>query len=142
MRKAKNGTFGQVIRDRRRQLDLTQKEVGRRIRTSTPYVGHLESGKRHPSDKVVSALAQVLSLDRRELFLLANPGTKALLAPEEEAVPDSVWEEFRNNEQIQRIHDINAQEMETLSGVALMGQVRAQRDFIYILTTIRQALGH
>jgi len=45
MAKRKERTFGQVIRDRRRQLDLTQQEVARRIKTSTPYVGHLESKK-------------------------------------------------------------------------------------------------
>ncbi|MGH7986111.1 MAG: helix-turn-helix domain-containing protein, partial [Candidatus Binataceae bacterium] len=60
MARRKERTFGQVIRERRRQLDLTQQEVARQIKTSTPYVGHLESGKRHPSDKVLSRLAEVL----------------------------------------------------------------------------------
>ena len=60
-------TFGQVIRERRRQLDLTQQEVARRINASTSYVGHLESGKRHPSDKIVTRLAGVLGLDGGEL---------------------------------------------------------------------------
>lgn len=36
-------SFGQVIRERRRQLNLTQDEVARRIKTSAPYVGHLEA---------------------------------------------------------------------------------------------------
>jgi ribosome-binding protein aMBF1 (putative translation factor) len=49
MAKRKERTFSQVIRERRRQLDLTQQEVAQRIRTSTPYGGHLEFGKRHPS---------------------------------------------------------------------------------------------
>jgi transcriptional regulator with XRE-family HTH domain len=80
MAKVKTRNFGQVIRDRRRQLDLTQEEVARRISTSTPYIGHLESGKRHPSEKVVTKLADVLGLDRREMFFLANPGAKALLS--------------------------------------------------------------
>ncbi len=43
MARSKERNFGQVIRERRRQLDLTQEEVARRIRTSTPYVGHLEA---------------------------------------------------------------------------------------------------
>ncbi len=59
MARRKERTFGQVIRERRRQLDLTQQEVAERIRTSTPYVGHLEFGKRHPSHKVLSRLADV-----------------------------------------------------------------------------------
>ena len=141
MPKQKERTFGVVIRDRRRQLDLTQEEVARRIKTSTPYVGHLESGKRHPSDKIVSRLAEVLGLDRRELFFLANPRAQALLSPQEETPANSAWEEFRRNEQIRRLHNVSNEEMEALNRVALMGEVRSQKDFIYILNTIRQALG-
>ncbi len=61
--RAKQPNFGEVIRSRRRELDLTQDEVASRIKTSTPYVGHLESSKRHPSDKIVTRLAEVLGLD-------------------------------------------------------------------------------
>lgn len=141
MPRNKDRGLGQVIRDRRRQLDLTQEEVARRIKTSTPYVGHLESGKRHPSDKIVSRLAEVLGLDRRELFFLANPRAQALLTPREQVPASSAWEDFRHNEQVRRVHAITSEEMEMLSRVALMGEVRSQRDFIYILNTIRQALG-
>ena len=66
-------TFGEVIRERRRQLDLTQREVANRIGTSTPYIGHLESDKRHPSEEVVARIADVLGFGRKDLFFLANP---------------------------------------------------------------------
>lgn len=141
MAREKTRSFGQIIRGRRRQLDLTQEEVARRISTSTPYVGHLESGKRHPSDRVVTKLADVLGLDRREMFFLANPGARALLHPERGAGPSSAWEEFRKDERFKRVHNIQPQEMEMLSRVALMGEVRSSRDFVYILNSIRQALG-
>jgi len=141
MAKTKDRSFGQVIRDRRRQLDLTQEEVARRIKTSTPYVGHLESGKRHPSDKIVSRLCEVLGLDRRELFFLANPRAQELVTPREEPVGNSTWEDFRKNDQLRRLHNITPEEMETLSHVGMMGNVRTARDYVYILTTIRQALG-
>lgn len=141
MPRTKERSFGQVIRDRRRQLDLTQEEVARRIKTSTPYVGHLESGKRHPSDKIVTRLAEVLGLDRRELFFLANPRAQELLNPQPEPEGHSAWEEFRKNEQLRRIHNITGEEMEMLSRVALLGDVRSPRDFIYILNTVRHAVG-
>ena len=142
MAKVKTRSFGQVIRDRRRQLDLTQEEVARRINTSTPYIGHLESGKRHPSEKVVTKLADVLGLDRRETFFLANPGAKELLSQQPQShSAASPWEEFRKDERLRRIHNIAGEEMEMLSHVALMGDVRSSRDFVYILNTIRQALG-
>src|SRR5215470_12668183 len=101
MARIKERTFGQVIRDRRRQLDLTQEEVARRINTSTPYIGHLESAKRHPSEKVVTKLADVLGLDRRETFFLANPGAKALLSQQSQSnTAASAWDEFRKDERL------------------------------------------
>jgi transcriptional regulator with XRE-family HTH domain len=141
MARIKERTFGMVIRDRRRQLDLTQEEVARRIKTSTPYVGHLESGKRHPSDKILTRLAEVLGLDRRELFFLANPRAQALLTPQLPAGEDSAWDDFSKNEQLRRIHNVTNDEMEMLARVALLGDVRSQRDFIYILNTVRHAVG-
>jgi len=141
MPRSKERNFGQIIRERRRQLDLTQEEVAHRIKTSTPYVGHLESGKRHPSDKILTRLAEVLGLDRRELFFLANPRAQALLSPEAPASTIPAWEDFRKNEQLRRVHSISNEEMEMLSRVALLGEVRSARDFIYILNTVRHAVG-
>jgi transcriptional regulator with XRE-family HTH domain len=140
MARIKERSFGQVIRERRRQLDLTQEEVAGRIKTSTPYVGHLESGKRHPSDKILTRLAEVLGLDRRELFFLANPRAQALLS-EVKTPAESPWDDFKSNEQLRRIHNITSGEMEMLSRVALLGEVSSPRDFIYILNTVRHAVG-
>jgi len=140
MTRRKERTFGQVIRERRRQLDLTQQEVGRRIRTSTPYVGHLESGKRHPSDKVVSRLAEVLALDRRELFFLANPGTVELLKTRDGSGKRSAWDEFRKDDRLRRNLGITTDEMDLLSRVASMGEIPTSREFIFVLTTVRHVL--
>jgi transcriptional regulator with XRE-family HTH domain len=62
-------------------LGLTQREVARRIKASVSYVGHLESGKRIPSDKLLRRLAQILELDRRELILLVYPSVEGLPRP-------------------------------------------------------------
>ena len=141
MARFKERSFGQIIRDRRRQLDLTQEEVAKRIKTSTPYVGHLESGKRHPSDKILTRLAEVLGLDRRELFFLANPRAQELLSPQVESAPETAWDDFKKNDQLRRVHNVTGDEMEMLSRVALLGDVRSSRDFIYILNTVRHAVG-
>ena len=141
MAKVDTQRFGQVIRERRRQLDLTQEEVARRIKISVPYIGHLESEKRHPSEQVVIKLARVLGLDQRELFFLANPGTKALVFQHPESNPHSAWDSFAKDENLHKLHNITDQELRTLSQVALMGEVRSSHDFIHILIAIRQALG-
>lgn len=138
--RAKTPNFGEVIRAKRRELDLTQDEVAARIKISTPYIGHLESGKRHPSDKIVTKLADVLGLDHRELFFLANPHAEALFS-EPASIEGSSWEQFQQNEKLQRIHNVTPAEMQLLSHIALMGDVQSPRDLIYILTTIRHAVG-
>jgi transcriptional regulator with XRE-family HTH domain len=141
MARTRARSFGQVIRERRRQLDLTQADTARGIKTSTPYIGHLESDKRHPSDKTVARLAAVLGLDRRELFFLANPRAMALLSPETKSTTDSAWDDFRKNERLLRVHNIASDEMKMLSQVALLGGLPSARDFIYILNTVRHAVG-
>src|SRR5262249_50282108 len=133
--------FASIIRQRRRQLDLTQEEVARRIRVSVPCIGHLEANKRHPSEKVVVKLADVLGLDPRELFLLANPKAKALFSEQLDSDNRKAWDTFSKDQNLRKLHNITDQEMETLSGVAMMGEVRSPRDFLFILNTIRQALG-
>ena len=137
-------TFGEVIRKRRRELDLTQGELAQMIETSTPYVGLLESDQRHPSDVIVTRLADALGLDRSELFFLANPNAKALLHPAEAtaeaSAANSAWEEFRKDQRLHRLHNVSSEEMSMLSRVALMGDIRSTRDFVYILNTVRQAL--
>ena len=134
-------SFGQVIRERRRKLDLTQQDLALRIETSVPYVTLLESGTRHPSDKVVRKLAAALSLDPRELFFLANPATKDLISREQKISEVSPWDGFVKDESLRKLHNITDQEMQTLSRVAMMGEVRSSRDFLFILNTIRQAFG-
>ena len=131
--------FGDVIRKRRRQMDLTQEEVARRVNASVPYIGLLESGQRHPSQKLIAKLAKALGLDKSELFFLANPTAKAFLV--QDSKPNkSPWDAFRRDERIRQIHKITDQEMEILSQVALMGEVRSTYDFLFVLNTIRHAL--
>ncbi len=134
-------TFGQVIRQRRRQLDLTQEEVARKIKTSAPYVGLLETGKRHPSRQVIVKLANILGSDARDLFLSANPKVSSLVYEEPESELTPAWDAFVKDEKLRNIHNITGQEIEMLSRVAMMGQVRSPRDFIFILQAVRQALG-
>ncbi len=134
-------TFGNVVRERRRQLDLTQEDVARRIKTSVPYIGHLEAAKRHPSEKVVAKIANVLGLDPRELFFLANPRVRVLISEQPKSSGVSAWDAFVRDEKLRRIHNITDQEMAALAKVAMLGDVRSPRDFVFIFYSMRQALG-
>jgi hypothetical protein len=86
-------------------------------------------------------LAEVLGLDRRDLFFLANPRAMELLRTKEDGNGKTAWEEFRRDERIRRTHNVTSEEMDLLSSVAEMGEIASPRDFIYILNTVRHALG-
>jgi transcriptional regulator with XRE-family HTH domain len=135
-----------VIRRRRRELNLTQAELASKIKASISYVGKLESAKRHPSNLIVTRLAKALRLDKRELFFLANPYAEARLSAQSERaeVSASVWDEFRKDKRLRRIHNVSKTEMKMLSQVAVfgcdLGRAQSLRDLIYILNTVRHAL--
>ena len=133
-------SFGDAIRRRRRQLDLTQEEVARRIGTSVPYVGHLESAKRHPSDRIVARLAEVLGLDRRDLYFLANPAARDLIEPKRSADGGPAWERLRRDDRLKKLHRVTAEELEVLGRIAQMGEIRSIDGFIHLLDTIRYVL--
>jgi transcriptional regulator with XRE-family HTH domain len=80
--------------------------VARRIKTSAPYVGHLEAGMRHPSDKLLSRLVEVLGLDRRDLFFPANPDAVELLKSKETSSRRSAWDEFRSDDRMRQVTSV------------------------------------
>jgi hypothetical protein len=84
-------------------------------------------------------MAAALDLGNRELFFLANPHAQALIS--EPAAKGSTWEQFRKDEKLRRLHNVLKDEMVVLSQVAMMGEIQSPRDLIYILTTIRHAVG-
>lgn len=136
----KTRSFGGVLRERRRQLGLTQEQVAQRIKTSGPYINHLETGKRHPSRKVVVKLSEALGLDARDLFLLANPEVGSIIS-QRQSDGVSAWDAFLKDKNARKIHNITEEEIEILSRVAKMGDIQDKRDFIFVLNAIRQAFG-
>ncbi len=60
---------GRRVRDLRRRLGLTQKELAERCGLSPVYVQFIESGKRHPSLKALSRIAEALGVELDDLFV-------------------------------------------------------------------------
>lgn len=52
------------------------------------------------------------------------------------------WEEFCADEQLRRSYNITPEELEALGQVTLLGEVRDERDFAFVLSVIRCALEH
>jgi len=105
-----------------------------------PFVGHLETGHRRPSEKTIAKLAKVLGLDQQELFVLANPSTRALFRQHSRYSAGSAWDQFKGNRQLHRAHKISLTEMSMLERAALLGEAESPEDFIFILNTVRRLL--
>jgi transcriptional regulator with XRE-family HTH domain len=62
--------FGERVRELRLARGLSQEELAFRAGIHRTYPGGIERGKRNPSLKNISAVAQALDITLSELFLL------------------------------------------------------------------------
>src|SRR4030095_11030109 len=95
-------SFGRVIEERRHELGLTQEMVAKKVNVKANYIGYLERGMRHPSQKVVEKLSGALKLDSQELYLLANPKVRTLLGKTKAASSGSALQQFLRDSSLQR----------------------------------------
>jgi len=133
-------TLGSVLRRRRKQLELTQQEIARRVAVRANYVGYLERDLRRPSTGVLAKLAKVLDLDRQELYFLANPQVRDFVKSEARDPQQSTWDAFRTNKRVHTRHGVTQAELKALQGVSAIGPIRSTRDYLFILQAIRMAL--
>jgi transcriptional regulator with XRE-family HTH domain len=133
-------TLGMILLRRRRQLELTQQEIARRIGVRSNYIGYLERDLRRPSTGVLAKLGKALDLDREELFFLAHPQVRSFIHTEAPDPAESVWDRFRTNKRLHTRHGITKAELKALQHLSALGAVRSSRDYLFILQAIRQAL--
>ena len=139
-KKGRTHTLGAVLRQRRRQLDITQQDVAKQVGVRANYIGYLERNMRRPSTSVLVKLGKVLDLDHQELFLLAHPQMRAVITPENPSSARSAWDEFRSDKRLHTRHNITRGELDVLKTTSRLGAARSSRDYLFILQAIRQAL--
>ncbi len=66
-------SFGGWLKERRKELDLTQIELGERVGCSEDTIQKIESGERRPSKQIAQRLAECLHIppDEHETFILS-----------------------------------------------------------------------
>jgi len=95
----------------------------------------------HQSGLYTNLITSGLGVSRDRLKGLVDAGLDHVQISIQDSEAKSAWEDFRKDEQIRKVHNITTDEMEMLERVALLGEVRSPRDFIYILNTVRHAVG-
>jgi transcriptional regulator with XRE-family HTH domain len=136
-------TLGSMLRARRLELRMTQREVAAKLGVKPAHVAYLELDDRRPSLSLLGRIAELLDLDRERLILLSHPEARSFLgtrSPEAIRNKDQAWREFKKNKGMQARYKIKKQELRILSQVALLGRITAPRSFLFILNSIRQAV--
>jgi len=135
-----NNHLRETVRSRREGLGLTQRSLAQKLGVEASYVAFIESGRRKPSLKLVARLADTLGLDRQNLLILAHPEAKALIAeanqPKRRKGSPS-WHRFIENHELLARYHITDRELRVLEDLSLLGTVRSAKEFLAILTLIR-----
>lgn len=59
--------IGPFIRKRRDELDLSLRELAKKLDCSPAFISDIELGRRHPSDRVLVEIAKILKVKVEEL---------------------------------------------------------------------------
>jgi len=59
--------IGPFIRKRRDELDLSLRELAKKLDCSPAFISDIELGRRHPSDKVLAEIGRILKVKVEEL---------------------------------------------------------------------------
>lgn len=135
--------FGRLIEDRRHELGLTQEMVAKKVGVKANYIGYLERGMRHPSQKVVERLSGALKLDSQDLYLLANPRVRSLLGKTKSAPPatQSVWQKFLRDTTQQHKQGLSTREQEALVQLSQADKIDSLSGVIKIVKALRKGFG-
>jgi transcriptional regulator with XRE-family HTH domain len=133
-------TLGLVLKTRRIEVGLSQRELALRLGVKTSLVAQLESDcRRRPSFQLLGHVAEGLGLDKDRLFQLAeNETTKSSsgglkLVSRPEAKPGV----FGRTRGLLDRHNATPRELKLLSQVSLMGKIKGSSALLFILDALR-----
>jgi transcriptional regulator with XRE-family HTH domain len=132
--------LGEVVKSGREGLGLTQRSLAQQLGVEASHIAFIESGRRKPSLKLVGRLADILGLDRQTLLILAHPEAKELIAEvkQEKGLKASLpWQRFIGNHELLARYNVCDRELRALEGLSLLGTVHSAKEFLAILTLIR-----
>jgi transcriptional regulator with XRE-family HTH domain len=131
-------SFGRIIEERRHSLGLTQEMVAKKVNVKANYIGYLERGMRHPSQKVVEKLSGALKLDSQELYLLANPKVRTLLGKPKAAAGSSALQQLlRDATQLRQLSLTNAER----AALTQLDRANSAASAASAIKALRNALG-
>jgi len=132
--------LGEFLKTRREALALTQRSLAQKLGVEASHVAFIESGRRKPSLKLVARVADTLGLDRQDLLVLAHPEAKALLTANQVESPKKTtpsWQRFIKDHALLARYHVTKRELQVLEHLSLLGTALTAKEFLAILTLIR-----
>ena len=134
---------GLVLRSYRQAAGLSQRELARRVGVPWPLISLIENDRRRPSASLLHNIADILHIKAERLFLLSRSPSKL---PTRKYLGSctktnkAIWRAFTHDNDLLARYQVQPNELRVLSKVRIMGELRHPRDFIVILTVIRETL--
>jgi transcriptional regulator with XRE-family HTH domain len=134
-------TFGNLLKQRRQELALTQRALADQLGVSSTCVASLETGHRNPSLRMIHRAAESLDLDARKLFLshLAGAGLQ-LQSRGDGKAKNAGWPRLAANKALRAKERVSPAEMRVLKQISQLGRIPSERQLLFVLRTIRIAL--
>jgi transcriptional regulator with XRE-family HTH domain len=135
--------LGLVLRGYREALGLSQTELARRVGVPRPSISLIEHGCRRPSASLLHDLADILHIKAEQLFLLSRPESKLLARTclgSRASANHEIWRAFTHDKDLLARYKVQPNELRVLSKIRIIGELQHPRDFVGILTVIRQTL--
>jgi len=129
-----------LLKRHREAAGLSQRSLARKLGVEASHVAFIEAGRRRPSLKLVRRLADTLGFDRQDLFILAHPEAKALIVEAKlEKAPKRwpSWQRFIKNQKLLAKYNVTNRELRTLEHLSSLGTMVSVKEFLTILTLIR-----
>jgi transcriptional regulator with XRE-family HTH domain len=132
--------IGELLKTRRETLGLTQRSLADKLGVEASHVAYIENGQRRPSLKLVGRIADTLGLDRQQILILAHPETRELLTTrnsESGTKMSPCWKRFIKARELLAWYHVTNRELQVLEHLSLLGTELSAKDFLAILTLIR-----
>ncbi len=135
-------SLGRLIKQKRKELDLTQRALAKQLGVEASHVAYLESGKRKPSLTLMARLEDALGVSRQQIFLLTHPEAAAVVNPSDRIAPREQpadeWRQFITDRSFVKRHQITRRELRAFKELSLLGYVLSRHQLLAILTMIRE----
>ena len=133
--------FGDYIRKKRLELDLTQSEMADKLGISQNFVAYIEKNERNPSKDVIKKLADLFSVPTDKLYLMANPDLEKIFKknPVNGQLPlPPLLKKLQSDPDLRRKYSIQDEDISMLNSLQPRGQIQRVEDYVFLLMTIRQ----